>query len=112
MFQESSLVRNEPTTIHLNCLLMPLIKELKEMWQGYHFSPTSTGPSGSLTSVAILTSIADVVAMCKTTGLISHSGSHVCNFFSIHKAQIKEIDPQIHYTHTHPNHRSTVVKWL
>ncbi|MBW0556899.1 hypothetical protein O181_096614, partial [Austropuccinia psidii MF-1] len=32
----------EPTSLQLNYLLMPLIKELKELWQGYHFSPTST----------------------------------------------------------------------
>ncbi|MBW0519935.1 hypothetical protein O181_059650 [Austropuccinia psidii MF-1] len=31
----------EPTALQLNYLLMPLIKELKELWQGYHFSPTS-----------------------------------------------------------------------
>ncbi|MBW0463356.1 hypothetical protein O181_003071 [Austropuccinia psidii MF-1] len=33
-----------PTALQLNYLLMPLIKELKELWQVYHFSPTSTGP--------------------------------------------------------------------
>ncbi|MBW0474115.1 hypothetical protein O181_013830, partial [Austropuccinia psidii MF-1] len=32
----------EPTALQLNYLLMPLIKELKELWQSYHFSPTST----------------------------------------------------------------------
>ncbi|MBW0580733.1 hypothetical protein O181_120448 [Austropuccinia psidii MF-1] len=55
----------EPTTLQLNYLLIPLIKELKEQWQGYHFSPTSTVPSGSFICVAILTAIADVVAMRK-----------------------------------------------
>ncbi|MBW0587434.1 hypothetical protein O181_127149 [Austropuccinia psidii MF-1] len=63
----------EPTSLQLNYLLMPLIKELKELWQGYHFSPTSTGPSGSFSHLAILTAIADVVAMGKLTGFISHS---------------------------------------
>ncbi|MBW0550427.1 hypothetical protein O181_090142 [Austropuccinia psidii MF-1] len=29
----------EPTALQLNYLLMPLIKELKELWQGYHFHP-------------------------------------------------------------------------
>ncbi|MBW0507003.1 hypothetical protein O181_046718 [Austropuccinia psidii MF-1] len=29
----------EPTFLQLNCLLIPLIKELKELWQGYHFYP-------------------------------------------------------------------------
>ncbi|MBW0523266.1 hypothetical protein O181_062981 [Austropuccinia psidii MF-1] len=33
----------EPTALQLNYLLMPLIKELKKLWQGYHFSATSTG---------------------------------------------------------------------
>ncbi|MBW0495572.1 hypothetical protein O181_035287 [Austropuccinia psidii MF-1] len=42
----------EPTALQLNCLLMSLIKELKELGQGYHFSPTSTGPSGSFIRVA------------------------------------------------------------
>ncbi|MBW0474120.1 hypothetical protein O181_013835 [Austropuccinia psidii MF-1] len=74
----------EPTALQLNYLLMPLIKELKELWQGYHFSPTSTGPSGI----------------------------HFCNFCTIHKAQIEEIDPQFHYTHSYQNHKSTIAKWL
>ncbi|MBW0554077.1 hypothetical protein O181_093792 [Austropuccinia psidii MF-1] len=29
----------EPTALQLNYLLMPLIKELKGLWQGYHFHP-------------------------------------------------------------------------
>ncbi|MBW0590338.1 hypothetical protein O181_130053 [Austropuccinia psidii MF-1] len=29
----------EPTSLQLNYLLMPLINELKELWQGYHFHP-------------------------------------------------------------------------
>ncbi|MBW0527767.1 hypothetical protein O181_067482 [Austropuccinia psidii MF-1] len=62
----------EPTALQLNYLLIPLIKELKELCQGYHFSPTSTGPSGSFIHVAILTEITDVVAMHKFTGFISH----------------------------------------
>ncbi|MBW0553711.1 hypothetical protein O181_093426 [Austropuccinia psidii MF-1] len=91
---------------------MPIIKELKELWKGYHFSPTSTGPSGSFILVAILTAIADVVAMCKRTGFISHSGNHFCNFCTIHKAQIAEIGPQFHYTRSYQNHKSTIAKWL
>ncbi|MBW0589874.1 hypothetical protein O181_129589 [Austropuccinia psidii MF-1] len=86
------------TALQLNYLLMPIIKELKELWQVYHFSPTSTCPSGSFIRVAILTAIADVVAMRKLTGLISHSGNHFCNFCTIHKAQIEAIGPQFHYT--------------
>ncbi|MBW0539247.1 hypothetical protein O181_078962 [Austropuccinia psidii MF-1] len=78
----------EPTALQLNYLLMPLIKELKELWQGYHFSPTSTGPSGSFIFVAILMAIADVVAMGKLTGFLSHSGNHFFNFCTIYKAQI------------------------
>ncbi|MBW0545730.1 hypothetical protein O181_085445 [Austropuccinia psidii MF-1] len=70
----------EPTALQLNYLLMSLIKELKELWQGYHFSPTSTGPSESFICFAILTAIADEVAMHKLTGFISHSKSHFCNF--------------------------------
>ncbi|MBW0578655.1 hypothetical protein O181_118370 [Austropuccinia psidii MF-1] len=73
-------VPKEPTALQLNYLLMPLIKELKELWQGYHFSPISTGPSGSFIRVAILMAIADVVAMRKLIGFISHSGNHFCNF--------------------------------
>ncbi|MBW0580594.1 hypothetical protein O181_120309 [Austropuccinia psidii MF-1] len=91
---------------------MPLINELKELWKGYHFSPTSTGPSGSFIRVAILTAIADVVAMRKLTGFISHSGNHFCNFCTIHKAQIEEIGPQFHYTCSYQNHKSTIAKWL
>ncbi|MBW0505719.1 hypothetical protein O181_045434 [Austropuccinia psidii MF-1] len=53
----------EPTALQLNYLLMPLIKELKELWQGYHFSPTSTGPSGLFIYFAILTAIAYVKQM-------------------------------------------------
>ncbi|MBW0545862.1 hypothetical protein O181_085577 [Austropuccinia psidii MF-1] len=63
----------EPTVLQLNYLLMQLIKELKELSKGYHFSPTSIGPSRSFVCVAIVTVIADVVAICKITGFISHS---------------------------------------
>ncbi|MBW0575984.1 hypothetical protein O181_115699 [Austropuccinia psidii MF-1] len=91
---------------------MPLIKELKELWQGYHFSPSSTGPSGSFICVAILTAIADVVATRKITRFISHSGNHFCNFCTIHKALIEEIGPQFHYTRSYQNHKSTIAKWL
>ncbi|MBW0547612.1 hypothetical protein O181_087327 [Austropuccinia psidii MF-1] len=77
----------EPTALQLNYLSIPLIKELKELWQGYHFPSTSMGPSGSFISVAILTAIANVVAMHKLTGFICHSGNQFCNFCSIHKAQ-------------------------
>ncbi|MBW0490732.1 hypothetical protein O181_030447 [Austropuccinia psidii MF-1] len=95
----------DPTFLQLNYPSIPLIKELKELWQGYHFSPTSMGPSGSFICVSILTAIADVVAMRKLTGFISHSGSHFCNFCTIHKAQIEEIGPQFHYKSTYPNHK-------
>ncbi|MBW0582277.1 hypothetical protein O181_121992 [Austropuccinia psidii MF-1] len=88
----------EPTSLQLSYLLMPLIKELKELWQGYHFSPTSTGASGFFIHVVILTAIAVVVAMRQLTGFISHSGKQFCNFCTIHKVQIEEIGPQFHYT--------------
>ncbi|MBW0530223.1 hypothetical protein O181_069938 [Austropuccinia psidii MF-1] len=91
----------EPTAIQLSYLLMPLIKELKELCKGYHFSLTSTGPSRSFIHVAILKAIADVVAIGKLTGFISHSGNHFCNFFTIHKAEIEEIGPQFHYMHSY-----------
>ncbi|MBW0577641.1 hypothetical protein O181_117356 [Austropuccinia psidii MF-1] len=102
----------EPTALQSNYLLMPLIKELKELWQGYPFSPTSTGPSGSFIRVAILTANADVAAMCKVTGFISHSGSYFCNFCTINKAHIEKIGLQLHYTRSYQNHKSTIVKWL
>ncbi|MBW0479030.1 hypothetical protein O181_018745 [Austropuccinia psidii MF-1] len=102
----------EPTALQLNYLLMPLIKDLKDLWQGCHLSPTSTGSSGSLIRVAILTAIADVVAMQKLAGFISHSGIHFCNFSTIHKAQIKEIGPQFHYTRSCQNYKSTIAKWV
>ncbi|MBW0478072.1 hypothetical protein O181_017787 [Austropuccinia psidii MF-1] len=104
--------RKEPTVLQFNYLLIPLIKELKELWQGYHFSPTSMGPSGSFIRVAILTAIADVFAMRKLTGFISHSGNHFCNFCTIHKAQIEEIHPQFHYMHSYQDHKLTIAKWL
>ncbi|MBW0521936.1 hypothetical protein O181_061651 [Austropuccinia psidii MF-1] len=102
----------DPTAPQLNYLLMPLIKEPKELWQGYHFSPTSTGPPGSFIHFAILMTIEDVVAMRKPTGFISHSGNHFCSFCTIHKAQIEEIGPQFHYMHSYQNHKSTIAKWL
>ncbi|MBW0506474.1 hypothetical protein O181_046189 [Austropuccinia psidii MF-1] len=101
----------EPSALQLNYLTMPLIKELKELLQGYHFLPTSTGPSGSFICAAILMAIVDVVAMRKLNGFISHSGSHCCNFCTIHKAQIEEISPQFHYTRSYQNHKSNIVKW-
>ncbi|MBW0529503.1 hypothetical protein O181_069218 [Austropuccinia psidii MF-1] len=102
----------EPTVLELNYLLIPLIKELKELWKGYHFSPTSTGPSGSFICVAILTEIANVVAIRNLNGFISHSGNHFCNFCTIQKAQLEEISPQFHYMRSYQNHKSTIVKWL
>ncbi|MBW0518157.1 hypothetical protein O181_057872 [Austropuccinia psidii MF-1] len=56
--------------------------------------------------------IADVVAMRKLTGFISHSGNHFCKFCTIHKPQIEEIGPQFHYACSYQNHKSTIVKWL
>ncbi|MBW0463825.1 hypothetical protein O181_003540 [Austropuccinia psidii MF-1] len=102
----------EPTALQLNYLFVPLIKELKEVCKGYHFSPTSIGPSGSFICVAILTAIVDVVAMRKRMGFISHSGNHFCNFCTIQKAQIKEIGLHFHYTCSYQNHKLTIVKWL
>ncbi|MBW0513063.1 hypothetical protein O181_052778 [Austropuccinia psidii MF-1] len=102
----------EPNALQLNYLLMPLIKELKELWKGYHFSPTSKDPSGSFIRVVILTDIAYGVAMHKLTGFISHSGNHFCNFCTIHKVQIEEIGPQFHYMRLYHSHKSTIVKWL
>ncbi|MBW0528251.1 hypothetical protein O181_067966 [Austropuccinia psidii MF-1] len=102
----------EPTSLQFNYLLMPLIKELKELWQGYHFSPTSTGPSGFFMCVATLMAIADVVAMHNLTGFISHSGNYFFDFCTIHKAQIEEIGPQFHYTRSYQNQKSTIAKWL
>ncbi|MBW0545740.1 hypothetical protein O181_085455 [Austropuccinia psidii MF-1] len=81
----------EPTSLQFNYLLIPLIKELKELLKGYHFPPTSTGPS---------------------TGFISHSGNHFCNFCTSQKAQIEEIGPQFHYMRSYQNHKSTIAKWL
>ncbi|MBW0478126.1 hypothetical protein O181_017841 [Austropuccinia psidii MF-1] len=101
-----------PTSLQLNYLLMAFIKELKELWQGYHFSPISTGTSGSFIRFAILMAIADVVSMRKLTGFISHSGNHFCNFCTIHKAQIEEIGPQFHYMCSYQNQKSTIAKWL
>ncbi|MBW0486637.1 hypothetical protein O181_026352 [Austropuccinia psidii MF-1] len=103
---------NEPTALQLNYLLIPLIKELKELWPGYHFSPTSTGPSGSFICVAILTAIADVVAMRKLTGFISHSVSQFYNFCTIHNAQIEQIGPQFHYKRSYQNRKSIIANCL
>ncbi|MBW0486377.1 hypothetical protein O181_026092 [Austropuccinia psidii MF-1] len=102
----------DPIYLQLNYLLRPLIKEVKELWQGYHLTPTSTGPSGVFICVSILTTIVHVVAMHKLTGFISHSGSHFCNLSTIHKAQIEEIGPQCHYMHSYQDHKSTIAKWL
>ncbi|MBW0496446.1 hypothetical protein O181_036161 [Austropuccinia psidii MF-1] len=102
----------EPTSLQLIYRLIPLIKELKDLWQGYHFSPTSTGPSGSFIHFSILMAIANVVAMCNLTGFLSHSGNHFCNLCTIHKAQIEEIGPHFHSTHSYQNHKSTIAKWL
>ncbi|MBW0474009.1 hypothetical protein O181_013724 [Austropuccinia psidii MF-1] len=76
------------------------------------FSPTSTGPSGSFIRVSIRMAIVDVVAMGKLNGFISHSGNDLCKFCTIHKAQIKEIGLQFHYTCSYQNHKSAIAKWL
>ncbi|MBW0492808.1 hypothetical protein O181_032523 [Austropuccinia psidii MF-1] len=102
----------EPTALQLNYLLIPLIKELKELWKGYHFSPISTGPSESFIHVSILMAIAVLVAIRKLTGFISHSGNQFCNSCTIHKAKIEEISPQFNYTCSYQNHKQTFEKWL
>ncbi|MBW0509638.1 hypothetical protein O181_049353 [Austropuccinia psidii MF-1] len=102
----------EPTSPQLNYLFMPLNNKLKELWQGYHFSPTATGPSGSFICFAILTAIADMVAMHKPTGFISHSGSHFCNLCTIHNTQMEVIACQFHYTHSYQNHKPSIAKWI
>ncbi|MBW0565604.1 hypothetical protein O181_105319 [Austropuccinia psidii MF-1] len=70
---------------------MPLINELKELWKRYHFSPTSTGPSGSFIRVGILTAIVDVVAMGRITRFLSHSGNQFCNFAPFTKLKLKKL---------------------
>ncbi|MBW0538440.1 hypothetical protein O181_078155 [Austropuccinia psidii MF-1] len=101
----------EPTSLQLNYLLMPLIKELKELWQGYRFPPTSTGPSGSFIRVAILTAIADVVAMRKLTGFISHSGNPFVVSELFTRLKLRKLVLNF-TTHTYSNHKSTIAKWL
>ncbi|MBW0463971.1 hypothetical protein O181_003686 [Austropuccinia psidii MF-1] len=56
--------------------------------------------------------VAILMAMCKLTGFISHSGNHFCNFCTIHNAQIEEIGGQFHYTCPYQNQQSTISKWL
>ncbi|MBW0502973.1 hypothetical protein O181_042688 [Austropuccinia psidii MF-1] len=100
----------EPNLLQLNYLLMPLIKEFKEKWQDYHFAPTSTGPSGSFIQVSILTAIADVVAMRKITGFVSHSGRHFVIFALFTRLKLKKLVLHL-TTRTYPNHKSTIAKW-
>ncbi|MBW0472941.1 hypothetical protein O181_012656 [Austropuccinia psidii MF-1] len=90
----------EPTALQLNYLLMPIMQDLKELLKGYHFSPASTGPSGSFIHVTILMAIADVMPMHKLTEFISYSGNHFCNFFLFTKRKLKEEVPNL-TTHAH-----------
>ncbi|MBW0540919.1 hypothetical protein O181_080634 [Austropuccinia psidii MF-1] len=84
----------EPTALQLTSILLPLIKELKELRKDYLFSPTSTGPSGSFIHVAILTPIVEVVAMHKLTGFISHSRNHFVIFALFKKLELHTIIPK------------------
>ncbi|MBW0460891.1 hypothetical protein O181_000606 [Austropuccinia psidii MF-1] len=90
----------EPSALQLNYLLMPLIKELKELWKGCHFSPTSTGPSGSFICVSILMAVADLVAMRKLTGFFLIQETTFVIFALLTKLKLKKSVPDF-TTHTH-----------
>ncbi|MBW0561039.1 hypothetical protein O181_100754 [Austropuccinia psidii MF-1] len=85
----------EPNGEQLNYLLRLLVEELKELWKGIHFFPTSNSSSGQTIQLAILTVIGDIVAIRKITGFISHSGSRFCSFCTIHKEHIEDIETDI-----------------
>ncbi|MBW0513139.1 hypothetical protein O181_052854 [Austropuccinia psidii MF-1] len=90
----------EPTALQSNYLLMPMIKELKELWQGYHFEPTSMGNSGSFICVAILMAIADVVAMCKLTRVFPFRQPLFVIFSLFTRFKLKKLVPNF-TTHAH-----------
>lgn len=102
----------EPTGPQLNLILSPLIKELKDLWKGVYFSQTYKYPQGAVFRVAILTVIADVVAMRKITGFISHSGSKFCNFCMIDKSDIDETEAFQWPSRNIHDHKNQVAGWL
>jgi hypothetical protein len=102
----------EPTGEQLNYLLKPLIKELIELWHGVFFTSTWKYPSGRTIHAAILTAIADVVAMRKLTGFIAHSGTRLCNFCTIHKNNINDIGPATWPNRRLKDHKKYVENWL
>ncbi|MBW0562311.1 hypothetical protein O181_102026 [Austropuccinia psidii MF-1] len=102
----------EPTALQLNYLLMPLIKELKELWKGYNFFTHLNR------SFMILYLCFHSHGHCRcgfhvqAYWIYFHSGNHFCNFCTIHKAQIEEIGLQFHYMRSYQNHKSTIAKCL
>nr|CAK26784.1 TPA: transposase domain-containing protein [Phakopsora pachyrhizi] len=103
---------NEPTGPQLNHLLVPLINKLKELWKGVHLFPTSKDDSGTTIRVVVLTAIADVVAMRKLTGFISHSENYFCNFCTIHKDLINNIGTECAVPRTYKEHKKQVQSWI
>ncbi|MBW0472016.1 hypothetical protein O181_011731 [Austropuccinia psidii MF-1] len=65
---------------------MPLIKELKELWQGYHFDPPQQ----------VLQDPLSVLPFSRP----------------LRMSQIEEIGPQFYYMCPYQNHKSTIVTWL
>ncbi|MBW0546080.1 hypothetical protein O181_085795 [Austropuccinia psidii MF-1] len=102
----------EPNGEQLNCLLRPLVEELKELWKGIHFFPTSNSNSGETICLAILTVIGDIVAIRKITGFISQSGSRFLSFCTIHKDHIEDIETDIWPSRKLCSHKGYVVSWL
>ncbi|KAA1084550.1 hypothetical protein PGT21_050274 [Puccinia graminis f. sp. tritici] len=102
----------EPTGTQLNNLLLPLIQELKELWEGVYFSQTFKFPQGTKIRVAMLTVIADLPAIRKIAGFKSHSGTMFCNFCTISKEDRNTVQPFSWRSRNFREHKENIARWL
>ncbi|MBW0492114.1 hypothetical protein O181_031829 [Austropuccinia psidii MF-1] len=102
----------EPSLDQMNSILEPLLIELQMLWNGILFSNTHDFPQVRLIRVALLPLIADLPALRKVAGLVSHSANRFCSFCNITRVEINEIDISKLETRTHENHISKENEWL
>ncbi|MBW0504796.1 hypothetical protein O181_044511 [Austropuccinia psidii MF-1] len=102
----------EPNDEQLNDLLRPLVEELKELWKGIYFFPTSKSKSGEAIQLAIFTFIGDIVAIRNMAGFILHSGSRFWIFCTIHKDHIEDIETDLWPSRKLRSHKISVDSWL
>ncbi|MBW0513794.1 hypothetical protein O181_053509 [Austropuccinia psidii MF-1] len=96
----------EPSLDQMYSILEPLVIGLPMLWNGIWFSNTHDFPQSRLIRVALLHLIADLPALHKVAGFVSHLANQFFSFCNITRVDINEIDLLKFETRTHANHIS------